>query len=135
MHRKKLINKLDFAEIQYKLALAVSSTCQSQQKSVISYLEMFSFGKHTVDKTELILDKNQEELASVLLEHSATYITMVQLNSVLEEVWPNRLQHKNDNIRNASQITRLIRNAFAHDPFEPIWKITPRWDNHIFEVK
>jgi len=37
-------------------------------------------------------------------------------------------------IRAAYQIARLIRNAFAHAPFSPIWSIDPDCRNMAFEI-
>jgi hypothetical protein len=37
-------------------------------------------------------------------------------------------------IRAAYQIARLIRNAFAHAPFSPIWSIDPGCRNMAFEI-
>lgn len=135
MDKERLINKLNYAELQFKLALAVSTTCVDSEESPLQYLTTFIHGEHTASEEELSLNKDQERFASVLLEHSATYLMVVQLNSVLGEAIPNRLQHPDKDIRDASQIIRLIRNAFAHDPFEPTWEIKPCWDNQIFEVK
>ena len=37
-------------------------------------------------------------------------------------------------VRAAYQIARLIRNAFAHAPFSPIWSIDPDCVNTAFEI-
>ncbi len=132
MDKERLIHKLHYAELQFKLALAVSTRCVDSEESPLQYLTTFIHGEHAASKGELYLTKEQERIASVLLEQSATYLMIVQLNSVLEDAIENRLRHPNKDIRDASQIIRLIRNAFAHDPFEPTWEITPCWDNKIF---
>ena len=125
--------KLDHIETLYKFVLGISGTCISD-KLKISYYDVFVFGKHSTEKGELKLSKNEEKVASQILEHIATYTMMVQLNKIMEIKYPNRLQHSDINIRNASQIIRLIRNAFAHDPLEPVWQITQSCDNQIFQV-
>jgi hypothetical protein len=43
--------------------------------------------------------------------------------------------HGDDAIRSAYQISRLIRNAFAHAPFNPVWSIDPDCRDHIFAVR
>jgi hypothetical protein len=37
-------------------------------------------------------------------------------------------------VRDAYQIARLIRNAFAHAPFSPTWSIDPNCQNRTFAV-
>ncbi len=41
----------------------------------------------------------------------------------------------NPDIQAAYQISRLIRNAYAHNPFEPVWSIDPDCRNRTFEVR
>jgi hypothetical protein len=36
--------------------------------------------------------------------------------------------------RSASQIVRLIRNAFAHNPFAPVWRIPRECENQTYNV-
>ncbi len=57
-----------------------------------------------------------------------------QANSILEDLFPDRLEHQDDDIRNASQIIRLIRNAFAHDPFSPTWEISNPCKDKTFSI-
>ena len=57
---------------------------------------------------------------------SATYLLAVAVKDAIRAVVsdPNKASAESD-VRAAYQIARLIRNAFAHAPFSPIWAIDP----------
>ncbi len=122
------------AEQQYKLAVAVHSACTISKGNVFDYLETFAFGDRTVTKATLHLTPNEEERAASALEHSATYLLAVQVDKVLSEAVSDRFKHRDDNIRAASWIARLIRNAFTHNPLDPVWLIYPECDNKSYRV-
>ncbi len=42
---------------------------------------------------------------------------------------------KDPDIQASYQIARLIRNAFAHRPFDPVWSIDPDCRGKVFEVR
>jgi hypothetical protein len=87
------------------------------------YMGVFSWGEHLADKDELILNGEEEELAIALLHHVATYLLANQIDSYLGICRKDRFTDKDKNIRDAACIARLIRNAFAHNPFNPQWQI------------
>ncbi|MBE3122523.1 MAG: hypothetical protein IMZ58_10015 [Thermoplasmata archaeon] len=124
--------KLEHVELFYKFALAASSPVNSRR---LNYLDTFSYLKHVVKKNEVKLTASEEKTGARILEHVGTYMMMLQLNKVLEDEWgKNRLQSKDNDIQNISQVVRLIRNAFAHDPFEPCWNISNSSKNKEFEI-
>jgi hypothetical protein len=43
--------------------------------------------------------------------------------------------HTNVNSDERRLNAELIRNAFAHDPFNPVWRITPETQDQEFEVR
>jgi hypothetical protein len=60
----------------------------------------------------------------------------IQMDRVLQEVvGSDRFKHPDSDINSASWIARLIRNAFAHNPFNPTWQTCPECDNKVFEVE
>ena len=59
----------------------------------------------------------------------------LQFKLALESAVPDRFKHLNDDFRNAAWIARLIRNAFAHAPFNPSWQFYPECRNRVFEVR
>ena len=120
---------LQSAAVHFKLVLGLRAS-----RPPVSYLETFSFGKHVAHHGELALTPDQEEHAFSALEHCATYIAVVQIHTVLEAVHPAPFQITEPAISAAFQISRLIRNAFAHNPFAPTWEIRHAWKNRVFNV-
>jgi len=120
---------LQNAAIHFKLVFGLRATRPS-----VSYLETFSFGRHVAHHDELVLTPKQEEHAFSALEHCATYIAVVQIHTVLEAIHPDPFNIKEPAILAAFQISRLIRNAFAHNPFAPAWEIRAAWRSKVFIV-
>ena len=135
MEKAIMLRKLHHSELQFKLALAVSTTCHSSNERALCYLGAFSWGKHVMDSEELSLTKENEKLASSILEHSATYLMTLQLDEILEKLFPNRFEHSNCCVQNGARIVHLIRNAFAHDPLSPAWLIPTYCKNKTFSVE
>ena len=126
--------KLDHAELFFKFVLGISDYILTSDKP-LEYLGIFSFGKHTANYDDLKLNREQEKRGSAILEHVGTYMMILQLNKVLEDEWgEQRLQSNDNDIRIISQVVRLIRNAFAHDPFNPIWDISKSTENQTFDI-
>jgi hypothetical protein len=128
--KEKHLELLKNSELQYKYALGLGVTNPRLQ-----YLTIFSYGKHTARIRELRLNKDQEEFAVICIEHTAIYIMAVQIDSVLSETIEDRFNHKNNDVKSAAWIARLVRNSFAHNPFAPTWKIYRECDNKIYKVR
>ena len=135
MEKAIILRKLHYSELQFKLALAVSTTCHSSNEPALRYLGAFSWGKHFMDSEELSLTIEEEKLASSTLELSATYLMTLQLDEVLEKFFSNRFEHSNCSVQNGAFIVHLIRNAFAHDPLSPTWLIPAYCKNKVFNVE
>jgi hypothetical protein len=131
-----ILKKLQHSELQFKIALAISATCHSSDARALNYLGQFSYGKHSMDAKELSLTAEEEKMAATIVEHSATYLMAVQLDEILEKLFPNRFEHSDRNIQDGARIVRLIRNAYAHDPLSPTWlKIPAPWRNQVLTVE
>jgi hypothetical protein len=132
---------LKTAELAYRLAHAVRVYCSLNSSKAESgephfdYPQAYSYGKHTVSYEEFALTGPQEDFASAALLHSAIYTMAIQMDTALQECVPDRFNHPDADLQSAAWIARLIRNAFAHDPFSPIWLTYPECDNRVFEVK
>lgn len=132
----KEIDKLRNAELLYKFSLAVSSTCLASETSPFEYLTWFTFLGHSASEDELRLTLDQEKWAAVVFEHAAVHLMAVQIDTALEAKFgTQRFDHTDCKIRAACSVARLIRNAFAHDPFDPVWEFTPRFANQTYEVE
>jgi hypothetical protein len=88
-----------------------------------------------MEKKELELTKEEEAEASTLLAHSATYLLMVQLDTFLDKVVSKTLKEREPELNCSWRISHLIRNAFAHDPFAPIWMISSRDRDRVYQVR
>jgi len=125
LHRQLILA----AQQQYKLSLAVKLHCARNDNNAFEYLGVYAYGMHTADQDELSLTPDQERFASAAFEHSSIYIMAVQIDTALADCFEDRLHSENNDIFNASWIARLIRNSFAHDPFNPVWLTYPECDN------
>jgi hypothetical protein len=119
MHNKQK-ELLSYAQVLFKMAFAMHTPNPSER---FQYPKAFSWGRHVADEKELILTADEEELAIALLHHAATYLLAIQIDTCMEICRKNRFDDKDKNIRDAACIARLIRNAFAHNPFMPQWRI------------
>jgi hypothetical protein len=117
------------ASIHLRLVFGLTTTRPS-----VSYLDTFSFGHHTARNKELRLTQEQEDHAFAALEHCATYLAAVQIHTALKSVHGDPFHLPEEDIASAFQISRLLRNAFAHNPFNPIWEVRDAWKNQEFVV-
>lgn len=127
MDNKKL---LLYSEIFFKFAFAIHKSIPIK----LNYLDKFSWGKHIARKVDLKLTKKEEYLAPGLLHHVATHILAVQIDTFLQERYGDRFNHLNNDIKSAAWIARLIRNAFAHNPFDPIWELHTECENKLYQI-
>jgi len=126
---------LYYASIHLKLAFGLRTTFGfPATRPSLSYLEVFSWGQHVAEHDELVLTREQEEQAFATLGHCATYISVVQVHTALESVHDDPFQIAEADVASAFHISRLIRNAFAHNPFIPVWEVRDAWKNRRFVV-
>ena len=134
--KPKYKSLLKTAELAYRLAHAVQIACLGKGRQPFEYPQWYAWGEHCVTHEEFALSSEQEKYASRALLHCATYVMAVQIDTALQREKHNRFKHHNDDICIASCIANTIRNAFSHDPFNPVWKINrKRCPNRILEIK
>lgn len=85
----------------------------------------WTLGKHKVSYEEIALTKDQSDIAVNYLKQTATYLMAITIKEALKSLYADPKNHSDKNIVAAYQISRLIRNAFAHSPIRPIWRIDP----------
>lgn len=73
--------------------------------------------------------------STALLHHVAIYLLANQIDTFLQNLYKDRFNHSNPDIKSAAWIARLIRNSFSHNPFYPVWLIDRDAKNKIFSVK
>ena len=127
------INFLFAAELQFRLASAVRFAVTMDNQPLDLPLE-WSHGKHKVSYKEVALRKDQADFAAWNMHRSATFLMAVAMKDAIKAAVPDPKNATNPDIRAPYQISRLIRNAFAHSPYQPVWSIDPDCRNRIFEV-
>jgi len=131
--REEHISRLFGAELQFRLASAVrlATTLKTQPLDLPTDQ---SHGRHHVKEKEIALRQDQAEYAAFFLHRSATYLMAVAMKDAIQVVTPDPKSSSDSSLRSAYQISRMIRNAFAHAPFSPIWSIDPDCRDQIFSV-
>jgi len=117
------------AQILFKLSLGFSATLPE-----LGYLSSFASYRHTAHADELKLTREEEGIGSTLLEHVTTYTLAVQIDTALGALYPSRFESADQILQSAAWIARLIRNAFAHNPFAPQWQTYLECENKQFTV-
>jgi hypothetical protein len=156
---EKHIQHLFAAELQFRLASAVRlSTTLSQQP--LDVPTEWTHGQHRVRYEEIALRQDQADYAAFLLHRSATYTMAVAIKDAIEVVVPGLSKSvrkakteieeavrkviqevevklwtcSDDDVIAAYHIARLIRNAYAHAPFAPVWMVHSRLRDTVFTI-
>jgi len=132
--KKEVILEMKLAELQFRLAVSVCLS-SSLGKQLLDVPTQWSHGKHVVTYEEIVLTKDQYDIAADYLKRTATYLMSITIKDGLKKIFKDPKNHKNKNVVAAYQISRLIRNAFAHSPIRPVWSINPDCRDKEFVVK
>ncbi|MBM4134720.1 MAG: hypothetical protein FJ245_13255 [Nitrospira sp.] len=95
----------------------------------------WSHGKHLVRYQEVALRKDQARFAAWNMHRTSTFLMAVAVKDAIKAAVPDPKNAKDSDVRAAYQVARLIRNAFAHNPFSPVWSIDPDCRNQTFKVR
>jgi len=132
--KENLINMLRAAEVQFRLASAVRLAVTLKNQP-LDLPRTWIHGWHKVNYEELALTEKGATLGAQLLQYSSTYIMAVQIKEALKCYTDNKaMEDRDPNVRNAFVIAVLIRNAFAHNPLQPQWKIDRKYKNTKFSL-
>lgn len=128
------IQHLRLAELQFRLASAVrlASTFKAQPRDLP--IE-WSHGKHSVRYDEIALSEDDADYAAWSLHRSATFLMAVAMKDAIRAAVHDPKADGDADVRSAYQIVRLIRNAFAHSPFDPVWSIDLDCRDRVFAVR
>lgn len=131
--RDQHLNRLKLAEQQFRLActvnLAVTNDVQTLDVPVI-----WTFGRHTVSYEDFGLRKDQAEGAASQLEMTATFVIAAAIRDAIVALFETPKSHTDQRVVAAYQISRMIRNAFAHSMIYPRWSIDNDCRNRVFEI-
>jgi hypothetical protein len=123
------LHSIDIAAAQFKLSVHVAGATHG------GYLPQkcigMTYGGLTMGKDDLFLAEDEAQSASTALQHCAIFLLAVAVDTALEQVFSDRFAGE---AKTEAIIARVLRNAFAHDPFFPRWQLSNR--NHIgqFEI-
>jgi hypothetical protein len=131
--REAHLGHLFTAELQFRLASAARIATQMQVQPLDLPIE-WTHGQHRVHYQEVALRQDQADFAAYHLQQSATYLLAVAMKDAIRAAVSDPKNSKAPGVRAAYQISRLIRNAFAHAPFSPVWSIDPDCQGQVFEV-
>ena len=127
------IDLLFTAELQFRLASAVRLAV-TMDNQPLDLPQEWSHGKHKVSYSEVALRQDQADFAAWSMLRSATFLMAVAMKDAIKAAVPDPKKATNSDVQAAYQISRLIRNAFAHGPFNPVWSIDPDCRNRVFKV-
>jgi hypothetical protein len=132
--RLEPIGALFTAELQFRLASAVR-LATTLEREPLDIPMQWSHGKHVLRYEELALRQDQADFAAWSLHRSATFLLAVAMKDAIVAAHPDPKSSSDPEIANAYQIARLIRNAFAHSPFDPTWSIDKDCLGRVFAVR
>lgn len=127
------IDSLFAAELQFRLASAVRLAASVSKQPFDLPLE-WAHGAHHVGFQEVALRQDQGDFAAWCLHRTATYMLAMAAKDAIRTAVSDPKNASDAKVQAAYQISRLIRNAFAHAPFNPRWSIDDDCKNQIFEV-
>jgi hypothetical protein len=131
--RDQHLNRLKLAEQQFRLActvnLAVTNYVQTLDVPVL-----WTFGRHKVSYEDFGLRKDQAEGAASQLEMTATFVIAAAIRDAIVALFETPKSHNDQRVVAAYQISRIIRNAFAHSMIYPRWSIDNDCRDKVFEI-
>jgi len=131
--RDEHIAYLFTAEVQFRLASAVRiATTQNAQP--LDLPMVWTHGDQTVKYEDIALRSDQADGAAFFLQRSATFLMAVAVKDAIKATIADPKHSTDLSLRAAFEISRLVRNAFAHAPFAPTWSIDPDCRDQVFEV-
>ena len=129
----RLIRRIEQLEWQLKLAIATWATVRSPDHR-LNYADAYDDRSHTLTREELTLSREEEEMASNLTIWSAALLLAVQMHVALDEIRLDHFDRPRAHLEAAQIIVRLVRNAIAHNPQQPRWRVPEELRDRIFEV-
>jgi hypothetical protein len=132
--KKEAILEMKLAELQFRLAVTVR-LATSLGRQPLDVPTQWSHGKHIVTYEEIVLTKEQSDIAADYLKRTATYLMSITIKDSLKKIYKDPKSHKDKNVVAAYQISRLIRNSFAHSPIRPIWSVDPDCRDKEFVIE
>lgn len=127
------IRYLRVAESQFRLATA-ARLATTVGRQPLDLPIQWSHGNHVVNYSEIALSAKEADFAAWNLQRSATFLMASTVLEAIRATTENPRLHSDPAVVSAYQIARMIRNAFSHSPFNPIWRIDTDCRDRRFEL-
>jgi hypothetical protein len=127
------VGHLRAAEAQFRLATAARLAVTMGHQPLDLPIQ-WTHGRHAVSYAEVALSRDEADFAAWNLQRSATFLMASAALEAIRATIQDPKTHYDPKVVSAYQIARTIRNAFAHSPFNPIWRIDPDCRNSRFTV-
>lgn len=131
--RERHLNRLRIAEQQFRLACTVHLAVTNGVQTLDVPVE-WAFGKHRVSYQDFGLRHDQAENIGIHLEMTSTLVLASVVRDAIVAVFENPKAHADPNVVASYQISRMIRNAFAHSMLFPRWSIDDDCKNKVFAI-
>jgi hypothetical protein len=131
--REQHLNRLKLAEQQFRLACTVHLAVANGVQTLDVPIE-WTFGPHRVSYEDFGLRADQADYAALHLEMAATHIVVCVVRDAIIALFPCPKAHADANVVASYQISRMIRNAFAHSMLYPRWSIDPDCFDRTFTI-
>jgi hypothetical protein len=125
---------LEIAAINFKYSIGLSDTILFDGLK-INYPAGMIWGKHYANKKELTLTEEEEKIGQTCLQHCASYLCVLQIDRAFEGLKSRGLVSEDNFFEQACKITSVIRNTFAHNPYDPTWQIKPNDKDKYFKLE
>jgi hypothetical protein len=132
--REQHLNRMRIAEQQFRLACTVNLAVTNDVQTLDVPVE-WTFGRHRVSYEDFGLREDQAEDAAMYLERTTTFVVACVVRDALIELFENPKAHANPDVIAAYQISRMIRNAFAHSMVHPRWSIDDDCKDKNFAIQ
>lgn len=132
-NRDKHLNRLKLAEQQFRLACTVHLAVANGLQPLDVPVE-WVFGAHRVSYEDFGLRPDQVEYAALHLETTATFVMMGVIRDAIVGLFDNPKTHQTHEVSVSYQISRTIRNAFAHSMLYPQWSIDEDCRDKTFSI-
>lgn len=131
--RDRHINRIKLAEQQFRLACTVHLAVINQVQT-FDVPVTWTFGEHHVSYQDFGLRPDQAPLASEALEETAVFVLASAIRDAIVGTFATPKVHDNPQVVAAYQISRIIRNAFAHSMVDPVWSIDADCADRTFSI-
>lgn len=133
-NKDKYVRQIMLAEQQFRLACTAHLAVINEIQTLDVPVE-WTFGKHRVSYQDFGLRPDQALLAAHALEETAMLVLTSTIRDAIVALFPNPKAHNNPDVVASYQISRIIRNAFAHSVIDPIWSIDTDCMDKTFAIE